>query len=173
MGPGRRGCLTSLEVDDLAATLAADLQRVDDRRARGVFFTPPDVAARLTALAVESSPHGPATTVVDPACGAGVFLLAAGLLLLTPGFVTDAVGLLLFVPALRALARHNLVRYLRASGRVEIWPGGPGPHASGLHGRGGDVIDGEYHEIPTDSDPHEDDGKNQDRRQSHGTLPEP
>ena len=103
----------------------------------------------------------------------GLCLVLAGALLLTPGFVTDAVGLLLFVPALRALARHNLGRYLRASGRVEIWPGGPGPHASGVHGRGSDIIDGEYHEVPTDTDPHEDDGKNRDRRQPPGTLPEP
>ena len=44
MGPGRRRSLTSHEVDDLAAVLAADLQRVDDRRERGAFFTPPDVA---------------------------------------------------------------------------------------------------------------------------------
>ena len=90
MGPGRRGCLTSLEVDDLAATLAADLQRVDDRRARGVFFTPPDVAARLTALAVASTDHGTATTVVDPACGAGVFLLAAGRCMVDRGVADPA-----------------------------------------------------------------------------------
>lgn len=34
--------------------------------------------------------------------GNGVMILAAGLLLLTPGFVTDAIGFLLFVPAVRA-----------------------------------------------------------------------
>ncbi len=84
------GCLTALEVDDLAATLAADLQRVDDRRARGVFFTPPDVAARLTALAVKSADHGTATTVVDPACGAGVFLLAAGRCMVDQGVADPA-----------------------------------------------------------------------------------
>lgn len=33
----------------------------------------------------------------------GVMILAAGILLLTPGFVTDTLGFLLFVPALRDL----------------------------------------------------------------------
>ncbi len=94
MGSGRRGRLTSDEVDDLAAVLAADLQRVDDRRQRGAFFTPPDVAERLTALAVlpASAPTDDSTagTVVDPACGAGVFLLAAGRLLVDRGVADPA-----------------------------------------------------------------------------------
>ena len=94
MGPGRRRSLTSHEVDDLAAVLAADLQRVDDRRERGAFFTPPDVAERLTALALgptNGSIDGPTSgTVVDPACGAGVFLLAAGRLLVDQGVADPA-----------------------------------------------------------------------------------
>jgi hypothetical protein len=94
VGPGRRRSLTSHEVDDLAAVLAADLQRVDDRRERGAFFTPPDVAERLTALALgptNGSIEGPTSgTVVDPACGAGVFLLAAGRLLVDQGVADPA-----------------------------------------------------------------------------------
>ncbi|MBO6717136.1 MAG: FxsA family protein [Rhizobiaceae bacterium] len=39
----------------------------------------------------------------------GFMIMAAGLLLLTPGFITDTVGLLLFVPAIRDLA-WSLVR---------------------------------------------------------------
>lgn len=43
----------------------------------------------------------------------GLFLLAAGVLLLTPGFFTDALGGLLFIPALRRfLGRHILARVL-------------------------------------------------------------
>ena len=38
----------------------------------------------------------------------GLCLFAAGLLLLTPGFVTDTVGFLLFLPPFRALLRHNI-----------------------------------------------------------------
>lgn len=45
----------------------------------------------------------------------GVMILAAGLLLLTPGFITDTIGLLLFIPPLRErlwsfLSRRVLVR---------------------------------------------------------------
>lgn len=39
----------------------------------------------------------------------GVMIVAAGLLLIVPGFVTDAIGLLLFVPQLRDIA-WRLVR---------------------------------------------------------------
>lgn len=43
----------------------------------------------------------------------GLFLLVAGALLITPGFVTDAVGFACLTPALRrALARMLLVRFL-------------------------------------------------------------
>ncbi len=44
-----------------------------DRHGRGAFYTPADVATSLVAVTVERGP------VVDPACGAGVFLLAAGI----------------------------------------------------------------------------------------------
>ena len=90
MGPGRRRSLTSHEVDDLAAVLAADLQRVDDRRERGVFFTPSGIAERLTALALVPTNGSTAGTVADPACGAGVFLLAAGRLLVDQGVADPA-----------------------------------------------------------------------------------
>ena len=75
----------------------------------------------------------------------GLCLLVAGALLLTPGFVTDAAGLLLFVPAVRVALRRAFGRYLVASGRLDAWTEKPGPFASG---GGGTVIDGEYHEVP-------------------------
>lgn len=40
----------------------------------------------------------------------GVMILVAGALLLTPGFVTDAVGLSLLVPPVRAALRAGLIR---------------------------------------------------------------
>jgi hypothetical protein len=46
------------------------------RRALGAFYTPADVADRLVAIALDGA--GPAPMVCDPACGDGVFLLAAG-----------------------------------------------------------------------------------------------
>ncbi len=87
----------------------------------------------------------PVTEVFDGLC-----LLFAGALLLTPGFVTDAVGFLLFVPALRIVLRQWLGRYLVASGRVQTWTDGqpdprPGP-------AGPTVIEGDYEVDPGDND---------------------
>ncbi len=50
-----------------------------DRHDSGAFYTPADVATSLVAVTVEQGP------VVDPACGAGVFLLAAGIRLAERG----------------------------------------------------------------------------------------
>ncbi len=62
----------------------------------------------------------------------GLCLAIAGLLLLTPGFVTDAVGFLLFVPPFRSFILGGLVRRLSVS----------------MHGGGGaTIIDGEYYEV--------------------------
>lgn len=62
----------------------------------------------------------------------GAFLLFAGALLLTPGFVTDGVGLLLFMPLVRRLLKAMIGAHLLAGGRVQVWPAGtPGRPASG------------------------------------------
>lgn len=61
----------------------------------------------------------------------GALLLAAGLVLLLPGFFTDASGFLLLVPALRRLLIARLVRF------VPQPPGGP-------DNAGPRVIEGEY-----------------------------
>ncbi len=74
----------------------------------------------------------------------GVCLLLAGAFLLTPGFVTDALGGLLFLPALRAWLRALALRRLLASGRV--WSE-QGPSASGDGDHRGPVIEGEYEEV--------------------------
>jgi UPF0716 protein FxsA len=50
----------------------------------------------------------PAEELVD-----GALVLAAGLLLLTPGFVTDVVGILVLFPPTRAVARRALRRRFR------------------------------------------------------------
>jgi UPF0716 protein FxsA len=67
----------------------------------------------------------------------GLCLLFAGALLLTPGFITDGAGLLLFVPGLRARLRALLGRHLTAA-----TPGQPQ--------RGGPVIEGEFHHLDDD-----------------------
>ena len=82
----------------------------------------------------------PTTDLVD-----GAFILFAGALLMTPGFITDTVGLLLLLPPSRALIRPLVVRRLKRRVLASAGPlGGPvqwsrqrggGPRA------GGDVLD--------------------------------
>ena len=49
----------------------------------------------------------------------GMFVVAGGILLVTPGFVTDALGLLVLFPPTRYLFRLGVKRYL--SRRVEVF----------------------------------------------------
>ena len=65
----------------------------------------------------------------------GFCLLVAGALLLTPGFVTDGVGLLLFAPPVRAVLARAAWRYMVRHGRIDINSSPPGS---------GPVIDGEF-----------------------------
>ena len=68
----------------------------------------------------------------------GVLLVFAGILLLTPGFFTDAAGFLLLVPPLR----RALIRWFLS--RSDLRP--PGPPGGGEPGRRGPyTIEGEYH----------------------------
>jgi UPF0716 protein FxsA len=62
------------------------------------------------ALATGRMPH---REVLD-----GVLVIFGGAFLITPGFITDIVGLLLLLPPTRALVRRQLVR--RLGQRVEI-----------------------------------------------------
>jgi UPF0716 protein FxsA len=72
----------------------------------------------------------PLTEVFDGAC-----LLLAGALLLTPGFVTDGMGLLLFLPPVRAGLRRLLARYVTVH-----TAGGPSTAGDG-------TIEGEWEEV--------------------------
>lgn len=77
----------------------------------------------------------------------GAMILIAGMLLLTPGFFTDTLGLLLLVPAVRDAAMRAIAR------RVRVVPAGgdmgadfgqprrPDPHRPPF---AGGVIDGDY-----------------------------
>ena len=87
----------------------------------------------------------------------GACLLVGGLLLLTPGFVTDSLGALLLLPFFREFLRRMLAHRLAASTiHVQGFPGEGFPgHGQGPdHGPAadGDIIDGEYEEVqePTD-----------------------
>jgi len=75
----------------------------------------------------------------------GALVLLAGSLLLTPGFVTDAFGLLLLVPPVRAVARRALLSY--ATQRVVPGLAGdllrpPPPSRGGSGVVDGEVVDG-------------------------------
>ena len=58
----------------------------------------------------------------------GVLIIVAGVLLLTPGFVTDALGFLLFVPGVRRWVWRVIapIFFARLSGRWSQWPGAAG-----------------------------------------------
>jgi UPF0716 protein FxsA len=50
----------------------------------------------------------------------GVCLLIAGTLLVVPGFLTDAVGLVLLIPPVRSVLAKALVRHYSGRGRVRV-----------------------------------------------------
>jgi UPF0716 protein FxsA len=78
----------------------------------------------------------------------GAMILLAGALLLTPGFFTDAAGLALLFPAVRAAA----YRWLRSRVKVERFEYGGEYRTEPSRP---DVIDGDFYEVgeqrPTDS----------------------
>lgn len=85
----------------------------------------------------------------------GFGLLFAGLLLLIPGFATDALGFILFIPPLRRWLAAAVIASMVARGGTTIFmdlrarQGGPEHGRAGDRSRGGpgDVIDGEYEDI--------------------------
>ena len=80
----------------------------------------------------------------------GLCLLVAGAFLLTPGFVTDAVGFLLFVPPLRRWIGRGVGAMLVSRGSVHVSDGKPGGDREGAPGGSGPIIDGDFDEL----DPH-------------------
>lgn len=84
----------------------------------------------------------------------GALMIFGGALLLTPGFFTDAVGLAMFIPPLRALARRLVMR--RVNTRVSTYTTATatgfgttftmgGPFGSNRGGRGGFIDVDEVH----------------------------
>ncbi len=95
----------------------------------------------------------------------GLCLLVAGVLLLTPGFITDALGLLLFVPALRISLGRRLWRYLLARGSVDVHLYGAQHKEQAKTARDDRTIEGEFKEVPGESDAdQEGDGEDRDNR---------
>lgn len=93
------------------------------------------------ALAVQRMP---VRELFDGAC-----LLAAGILLLTPGFLTDTLGFALLVPFLRQFVGLWLWRTVQRSGTVHVRTAGFGTPPPGDRGPDdrGPIIEGEYEEV--------------------------
>lgn len=85
----------------------------------------------------------------------GAMILIAGVLLLTPGFFTDALGFALLAPPVRT-AVFNWARKRVNVTRFEMGPQ-PGPRDAYRDSRAGsgqsDVIEGEFTEIPKGKEP--------------------
>jgi UPF0716 protein FxsA len=106
----------------------------------------------------------------------GAFLLIAGVLLLTPGFVTDGVGFLLFMPPFRMLLRHFIVRRLVNNGRTKMWTmvdphtqePRADPPANHPIGPGNIIIDGKFEEITPQSEGETKDENDDSNKRSSG-----
>lgn len=85
----------------------------------------------------------------------GAMILVSGALLLTPGFFTDAVGFALLLPPVR----EAVFRYLRSRVKVTSFQMGaevhrhPEQHRPQPENRPGDVIEGEFTEVPKGKTP--------------------
>lgn len=94
----------------------------------------------------------------------GVILLVAGVLLLTPGFVTDAAGFLLFVPPVRdavwSFARNRVV----VVGPDGVSPGAGGGRPGTADGRTIDLDEDDYAREPDPDTPWGDRPDGRDKR---------
>lgn len=77
----------------------------------------------------------------------GILILVGGVLMLTPGFLSDIVGILCILPLTRPVARGALTRFVAAR-LVMVPPGGmsggvPGNQRRPRPGGHGDVVQGE------------------------------
>jgi UPF0716 protein FxsA len=84
------------------------------------------LAAFIAAVRTRKPPHA---ELID-----GILLAAAGVLIVLPGFVSDGLGLLLFLPPIRALVRRRMLRSVSRHAPAQFAPGA--------------VIDGEIVEDP-------------------------
>jgi UPF0716 protein FxsA len=83
----------------------------------------------------------PAREVLD-----GALVIFGGALLLTPGFITDILGIVLLIPPARAVMRHILAR--RLTHRMVVSVTGPR-----VRGRQDDDVEGTAVDVDTGNDP--------------------
>jgi UPF0716 protein FxsA len=102
----------------------------------------------------------------------GLCVLMAGTLLLIPGFLTDVVGLLLFIPPIRLLLGTLLLRAIMQSRNTRFWVNGVEVGPGGRRGPdGGPVIDGEYTDVTGRSEPDHGPGRIGFRHDAPGASP--
>lgn len=77
----------------------------------------------------------------------GVFILIAGVLLMTPGYVTDTMGFLLLIPIVRSKIAHAAMAYLRDHAEVRVMRSASW-RAQSRRDEPGPTIEGEAVEIP-------------------------
>lgn len=102
---------------------------------------------RRQGLGAMQSLRGQISTMSDPTRPLfdGAAILVAGVLLLTPGFLTDTLGLLLLVPPIRAAIYRSIRSRITVVGTQSTGP---------ARARPTDVIDGEYHVVEQDDPRH-------------------
>lgn len=143
---GILGLATTLAVVVLTAVIGTALLRIQG------------LAALTRVQASLQQGHLPMADVFDGLC-----LLVAGALLLTPGFITDAVGFLLFVPTLRGLLRRGLGRYLAAKGKIHLSSTSRWDDATDST-----VLDGEFVDITPDDETRNDSRNDADTKGTSG-----
>jgi UPF0716 protein FxsA len=87
----------------------------------------------------------PTDEVVD-----GGLVLAAGALMLTPGFLTDIVGILFLLPPTRALFRPGIKRWAERKVRAQVSVLSGAGFANGGFGPDGSYIDVDGYDRPSD-----------------------
>lgn len=81
----------------------------------------------------------------------GAMILVAGVLLLTPGFFTDTLGLSLLIPQVRRWVFAYVAARVRLH-TVQYGQADPGPQGPRRTPRGDDIIDGDYHEVDDEAE---------------------
>lgn len=79
----------------------------------------------------------------------GAMILVGGILLITPGVLTDLIGIALLFPPTRSLIRWGVIAWFRRNFKIETVVVGPGGTQKG----GGEVVEG----TATPSEPQKDD----------------
>lgn len=99
----------------------------------------------------------------------GLCLVFAGALLLTPGFVTDSVGFLLFFPPFRALLRAWATRVFIARGQIHMTASEGPAHRRDEHDPV--IIDGDFSDVTNEKTKPDPDGDANDGPGSPPILP--